>query len=106
MKETEFIEIIKEIDYEIKKYRGDIETINKHIISLEDKYTKKYMPMQYLNKLLSEYHIKNISTVDDAKKLSLDSSNVVVNDKKSAQKRDYEKQELDSLFDSITEIEI
>ena len=72
----------------------------------EELSTKKYMPMQYLNKLLSEYHIKNISTVDDAKKLSLDSSNVVVNDKKSAQKRDYEKQELDSLFDSITEIEI
>lgn len=30
------------IDYEIKKYRGDIETINNLIISLEEKYTKSY----------------------------------------------------------------
>lgn len=41
------------IDYEIKKYRGDIETINKHIISLEEKYTKKYKEdiQSKLNKL-------------------------------------------------------
>ena len=71
----------------------------------------KYSAMQYLNRVLAEYHTNNISTEDDAKKhkLSFVSNSVTGKENtnpKSAKKREYSKKELDSLFDDITEIEI
>ena len=36
----------------------------------------KYMPMQYLNRLLSEYHSNNIKTVDEAKNYKIIKSEV------------------------------
>lgn len=67
----------------------------------------KYMPMQYLNKILSEYHNAGVKTVDDAKSVVL-SSNSGGNKKSKteAKKREYSKKELDSLFDNIYEVEI
>lgn len=71
----------------------------------------KYMPMQYLNKLLSEYHNKNVSTIDEAKKVKLEPSNqekkvTQKSSAKEAKKRDYSKKQLDSLFTNIYEVEI
>lgn len=66
-----------------------------------------YLPMQYLNKVLSEYVAKEIKTIEEAKKLAT-STNVKQesDNKKSAQKKDYSKKELDSLFDNIFEVEL
>lgn len=71
------------------------------------KASGKYMPMQYLNNLLSTYHNQNITSVEEAKKLVISMPNS--NDTKSgkeATKREYTKEELVGLFDNITEIEI
>ena len=70
----------------------------------------KYSAMQYLNRVLSEYHNAGIKSLEDAKKYKLSfvgvSSNNNTQIQKSAKKREYTKKELDSLFDDITEIEI
>ena len=70
----------------------------------------KYSPLQYLNRVLAEYHSAGVRDVDAAKnyKLSFASSGSVAKtpSQKSAKKREYSKTELDSLFDDITEIEI
>lgn len=68
----------------------------------------KYMPMQYLNKVLAEYHVAQVKTIDDAKKLVVvpDAKNAKIDTSKRAEKREYSKQELDSLFDNIYEVEI
>ena len=71
----------------------------------------KYMPMQYLNRLLSDYFKSGIKTVDDAQKYRttdtvLSAKMETKGNSKSAKKRNYSKKELDSLFDDIDEIEI
>ena len=72
----------------------------------------KYSAMQYLNRVLAEYHVASINTVESAKnfKLSFATDGKVVKSQnagaKSAKKREYTKKELDSLFDDIQEIEI
>lgn len=67
----------------------------------------KYMPMQYLNNLLATYHNQNITSVEDAKKIDVKvTENKNTTTGKEAKKREYSKEELGSLFDSITEIEI
>ncbi|MGN1200915.1 MAG: DnaD domain protein [Candidatus Caccovivens sp.] len=65
----------------------------------------KEQPMQYLSSIISTFHDKNIKTVDDAKS----SFNIVA---PTTQKsnfstgRSYTKEEMNSLFQSIDEIEI
>ena len=71
----------------------------------------KYSAMQYLNRVLAEYHASGIKTLEEAEKfkLSFASSSTQKTPSasaKSAKKREYSKKELDSLFDDITEIEI
>jgi hypothetical protein len=67
----------------------------------------KYLPMQYLNKLLSECNSNNLTTIDMVKKHKfLNTLEVVKKTNKEAKKREYSKKELDSLFDDIQEIEI
>lgn len=65
----------------------------------------KYMPMQYLHRLLSTYHTQNIKSLDEAKKCK-----IAVESKKEkskrAEARDYSQKELNSLFDNITEVEL
>lgn len=65
----------------------------------------KDQPIQYLSSLLSSFHDKNITRVEDAK----NSSDVVSSkDKKSnfSTGRSYTKEEMNSLFQTIEEIEI
>ena len=72
----------------------------------------KYMAMQYLNRVLAEYHSNKITTIEMAKnfKLSFGGTPTVskknTTDAKAAKKREYSKKELDSLFDDIEEINI
>ena len=65
----------------------------------------KEQPMQYLAALLSSFHDKNIRTVEDAK----NSSQIVstkTKTKKFNNERDYTKEEMNALFQSIEEIEV
>lgn len=65
----------------------------------------KDQPMQYLSSILSTFHDKNITTVEDAK-----SSFNIMNPKNEKSSfstgRSYTKEELNSLFQSVDEIEI
>ena len=65
----------------------------------------KEQPMQYLVALLSSFHDKNIRTVEDAK-----NSSQIVSTKNKTKKfnneRDYTKEEMNALFQSIEEIEV
>jgi len=63
-------------------------------------------PMRYVNKILSEMHLKNITTLEGAK--SYLTSRPTQNNK-SAQnfsQREYSKEELNALFDSLDDIEV
>lgn len=68
-----------------------------------------YLPMQNLSRLISTYHSKNITTVDEASKLNFTSTSPkqakTSNDKKPIS-REYSAVQLDSLFDDIHEIEV
>lgn len=67
----------------------------------------KYLPMQYLNKILSEYHNAGVVTLQDAqnyKIATVSTSNKI--SPKDAKTREYSKKQLDSLFDNIFEVEI
>lgn len=68
-----------------------------------------YLPMQNLSRLISTYHSKNITSVDEASKLSFTSTSPkqakASNDKKPIS-REYSAVQLDSLFDDIHEIEV
>lgn len=69
----------------------------------------KYLPMQYLNKMLSEYRNKSVTTVEEAKKITVEvdtKKQSQTTTTKAAAKRDYSKKELDSLFDNIFEVEL
>lgn len=66
----------------------------------------KYMPMQYVNNLLSKYHNANVKGIEDAKNIALMPISNPSTSNKKANKREYSNEELNSLFDSITEIEI
>lgn len=65
----------------------------------------KEQPMQYLSGVLSSFHDKNISNVEDAK----NSYNIISsksNKSSFSSKRDYSKEEMNALIQSIEEIEI
>lgn len=70
----------------------------------------KYSAMQYLNRILAEYHRLGIHDLESAKNNKLNFVSVTTSapkeNKKSASKREYTKKELESLFDEITEVEI
>ncbi len=72
----------------------------------------KVQPMQFLNKLLSVYHTKQITTVEQAEKENIDflggnkPSKSDSKPNKRARVREYSKEDLNSLFTSITEVEL
>jgi len=82
--------------------------LNEEIIEFAVDLSKgKYMPMQYLNKLLSEYHRANIKTIEEAKNYKVaTTTKTPTSSSKEAKYREYSKKELDSLFDNIYEVEI
>ena len=67
----------------------------------------KYMPLQYLNKVLSQYHSAGVKTLEEAKKVVVGTTAFDASiSNKEARKREYSKEQLDSLFDNIYEVEI
>jgi DNA replication protein DnaD len=71
------------------------------------KAVDKTIPMQYMNKILSNWHAKNITTATEAEKLLPEPSfQSTPKTKKEGWERTYEKQDLDALFDSLEDIEI
>lgn len=71
------------------------------------KAVDKTIPMQYMNKILSNWHAKNITTTTEAEKLLPEPSfQSTPKTKKEGWERTYEKQDLDALFDSLEDIEI
>ena len=67
----------------------------------------KFMPLQYLNKLLSQLHLNNVKKLEKAKdfisKLPTEKS---IEKPKKFKERDYSKEQLNSLFTDISEVEI
>ena len=64
----------------------------------------KFQPLQYLNKLLSNWHTNSVKTLDEAKSYIIPEK---APEKVSKNKgRSYKKEELDALFDSLEEIEL
>lgn len=66
-----------------------------------EKSLNKNLPLRYMNKLLSIWHSKNISTKEEAEKCPVETTNSSV-----ATKQEVNKQDLSALFDSLEEIEI
>lgn len=67
----------------------------------------KYMPLQYLNKILSQLHLNNISTLEKAKDFigKMPSEKTFAKPKKFTE-RSYSKEQINSLFADISEVEI
>lgn len=69
----------------------------------------KPQPMKYMNKILSTWHTKNITNIEDAKKCE-DMSETTKQTQNKTQKdykeRSYTKEEISSLFTSLEEIDI
>lgn len=65
----------------------------------------KDQPMQYLAGVLSTFHDKNINTIEDAKN-SFEIVSTKTKQKSFSTERNYTKEEMNSLFQSIEEIEI
>lgn len=65
----------------------------------------KEQPMQYLSSVLSSFHDKNITTVEDAKN-AFDILPTKTNKSNFSTGRSYTREEMNSLFQSIDEIEI
>ena len=74
-----------------------------------EKSMDKTIPMQYMNKLLSTWHSKGVSTAKDAlallpEKPQFEAKTPAV--KKEGWEREYGKEQLEALFDSLEDIEI
>lgn len=68
----------------------------------------KLQPMNFLNRVLSIYHNKGITTIDEAKKEKLDFENTYKqkSTKNQIEQHEYTKDQLSNLFDQITEVEL
>jgi DnaD/phage-associated family protein len=67
----------------------------------------KSQPMKYLNGILAKWHENKISTLEDAKKVAIDMpSQERKKPASNIKSRDYTKEELNALFDSLEEVEI
>lgn len=69
------------------------------------KSKNKNMPMQYLNKILSKWHTENITTIRQAEKCITENTSTQKSTKFN-KGREYKKEDLDALFDSLEEIDI
>lgn len=69
----------------------------------------KSLPLQYLNKLLSVYHSKNITTVEEAEKENIgfgNQTNTKSQKQPTIKQRSYSKEEMSSLIQNIKEIDL
>lgn len=67
----------------------------------------KSQPMKYLNGILARWHENKITTIEEAKKVAINISNKDIKKPETNIKtRDYTKEELGALFDSLEEVEV
>lgn len=70
----------------------------------------KYQPMQFLNKVLAKYHTSGVTTIDEAKKVEINFGAKIektgTTKARESKKRDYTKDELNSLFTVLKEVEL
>lgn len=67
----------------------------------------KMLPMQFLNRVLSTYHNKGITTLEQAKAEQIDfETSYKKSSKPSVEKHEYTKGQLSSLFDTVNEVEL
>jgi len=71
-----------------------------------DKSIGMSMPIQYLNKLLSTYYSKKITTVEQAKEQENSKTQTKKKDCEKAKGGEYSKQQLNSLINNLFEVEI
>lgn len=100
--------------YDRDLYRTWSETWNLplDVIMLASESAKgKIQPIVYLNKLLSQFHVKNINNLESAKtEIELFNKNSSYSSKSNNQvyksSREYTSEELNALFDSLDDIEV
>ena len=66
----------------------------------------KYMPLSFMNQVLSKIHDNKIESVEEAKKMNLGVTQSPKQENANYMKRDYSTKELNSLFDNLDEVEI
>ena len=67
----------------------------------------KTIPMQYMNKILSNWHTKGITNPQEAEKLLPDAAPAPIQKtQKESWEREYKKEDLEAVFDSLEDIEI
>ena len=70
----------------------------------------KFQPMQFLNKVLAKYHTSGVTTIDEAKKVEINFGAKIektgTTKARESKKRDYTKDELNSLFTVLKEVEL
>ena len=72
-----------------------------------EKSIDKSIPMQYMNKILSSWHTKNITSVEEAEKLVPEqTTQFQPKPRKEGWEREYNKTDLEAVFDSLEDIEI
>lgn len=69
-----------------------------------EKGISKTMPMQYINKILSTWHTDGIKTKAQAEKTKFESAQTIKQAIKST--KNYEKEDLSALFDSLEEVDV
>ena len=79
------------------------------ILVVAEKSKTANQPLRYMNKLLSDFNLKNIQTIEEVKK-ELEKVNVSsvqnITNKNDFSEREYTKEELNALFDSLDDIEV
>lgn len=83
--------------------------INKDLLDFAIELSKdKYMPIQYLNKVLSHYNNNNVKDIEAAKRIKIEfgAQNTNVSQQKKPEKRNYTSKQLNSLFTNLDEVEI
>ena len=77
--------------------------ISKELLDYAIEISKdKFQPLQYMNKILSSWHSKNITSVEDAKKFPVETQEKVNMNKG----RSYKSEEVNILFNNLSEIEL
>lgn len=92
--------------YDRDKYRlwTEVWNMSQEVISYATTLAQgKEQPMQYLASILSSYHEKHVTTVDEAKGLAL---SVTKPSKKLKNQREYSRDDMNALFDTIQEVEV
>lgn len=91
-----------------KTWTEDWHLSDEIILFVSEKAKTASNPMRYVNRILSELHANNISSLEGAEKF-VNSNNFAkaqTNTKPNFEEREYSKEDLNALFDSLDDIEV